>query len=112
MTVTVGWASLGTLTVFFLLSIYFMIGISAVVGLFQNSTLARRMKNKGSSITRRFIPAVVLAGEEAQEIIECKGIYIPPGYNLLMEEYNPAMDTMTRYALGTKSSKKTTDIAS
>ena len=105
LTMGVGWASLGTLTVFFLLTLYFMIGLSSIIGLFQISKSNRLRQNK-SQITRRFIPAVVLAGDEAKEIIECKDIYVPVGYNLFMEEENAAMDTMTRYALGTKSSKK------
>jgi len=107
LTVVVGWASLGTLTVFFLLTLYFMIGLSSVVGLFQSSK-ANRLKQNKSQITRRFIPAVVLSGDEAKEIIECKDIFIPMGYNLFFEEENPAMDTITRYALGTRHSKKST----
>ena len=82
-----------------------MIGLSSVVGLFQSSK-ANRLKQNKRQITRRFIPAVVLSGDEAKEIIECKDIFIPMGYNLFFEEENPAMDTITRYALGTQHSKK------
>ncbi len=105
LTMGIGWASLGTLTVFFLLTLYFMIGLSSVVGLFQSSKVNRLKQNK-SQITRRFIPAVVLTGDEAKEIIECKDIFIPMGYNLFFEEENPVMDTVTRYALGTQQSKR------
>ena len=105
LTLGIGFASLGTLTVFFLLTLYFMIGISSIIGLYQSSK-GTRLDSKKGQITRRFIPAVILAGEEAKEVIECNDIYVPMGYNLLMEENNPTMDTITRYAVGTQSSKK------
>lgn len=95
------WASLGLLAVLALLLFYTVLGGSSFVSTFLVSGFKRGMGGQKGSIVREMSPAVVLAGEPAEERFHLHRVPVPPFFNLLIEDDNPPqLQTESRYAVG------------
>jgi len=95
------WASLGLLAVLSLLLFYVVLGMSSFVSAFLVRSFANGLGREQAGIQRELSPAVVLAGEVAEERFHLSHVPVPPGYTLLIEDRNaPELQTESRYALG------------
>ncbi|NOY25668.1 MAG: hypothetical protein GXP62_07320, partial [Oligoflexia bacterium] len=95
------WASLGLLAVLSLLLFYIVLGISSFVSTFLVHSFRGGLGRGRSGISRELSPAVVLAGEPAEERFVLERVPVPPGFNLLVEDENlPELGTSSRYAVG------------
>ncbi len=94
------WASLSVLAVLALLLFYGTVGASSFLSTFLVGGFEGGVKRQGS-ITRELVPAVVLAGEPAEERFTFRRVPVPPGFFLLIEDRLPArLGTTSRYAVG------------
>lgn len=94
------WASLSVLAVMALLLFYFTVGATSFISTFLVGSFASGVKTRGS-ISREMVPAVILAGEPAEERFTFRRVPVPPGYFLLVEDPLPArLGTTSRYAVG------------
>lgn len=95
------WASLGMLAVLSLLLFYTMLGLSSIASIFLVRSFARGLGREDSNIQRELSPAVVLAGEPAEERFLLTRIGVPPGFTLIIRDPNlPPLRTESRYAVG------------
>lgn len=95
------WAEFGLLAVLSLLLFYGVVGWTIFVSTFLVSKLERGLVSEKGSIERRMSPAVVLAGEPAEEVVTFRRVPVPWGYYLLVDDPNPArLTTPSRYAVG------------
>lgn len=95
------WASLGLLAVLSLLLFYMVLGVSSFVSTFLVRTFANGLGRNQAGIMRELSPAVVLAGESAEERFHLTRVPVPPGFILLIEDDNvPQVRTKSRYAVG------------
>ncbi len=94
------WASLSVLAVLALLLFYGTVGATSFVSTFLVGSFEANIKRRGS-ITREMVPAVVLAGDPAEERFTFRRVPVPPGFFLLVEDPLPArLGTTSRYAVG------------
>jgi len=95
------WASLGLLAVLSLLLFYSVLGLSSFVSTFMVKSFAHGLGRDRAGIWRELSPAVVLAGQPAEERFHLARLPIPPGFSLLVEDDNrPELRTESRYAVG------------
>ncbi len=101
------WASLGMLAVLSLLLFYGVLGAASFLSTFQVRTFQRGLGRGRAGIRRELSPAVVLAGEEAEERLHLMRVPVPAGFTLLIEDENPPeLETESRYAVGAGTRKK------
>lgn len=94
------WASLSVVAVMALLLFYGVAGASSVVSTFFVGSFERALGRR-SAVVRGMTPAVVLAGDPAEERFVFRRVPVPPGFFLLVEDPLPArLQTTSRYALG------------
>jgi uncharacterized protein (DUF58 family) len=94
------WASLSVVATMGLLLFYGVVGITSLVSTLLTGTFQAGLARR-SSIERGMVPAVILAGEPAEERFTFRRIPVPPGYYLLIEDSLPArLGTQSRYAVG------------
>ncbi|MFZ5481631.1 MAG: DUF58 domain-containing protein [Myxococcota bacterium] len=94
------WASLSVLGVLALLLIYGVVGATSFVSTFLVGQFEAGLRRRGS-IERGMTPAVVLAGEAAEERFTFRRVPVPPGFYLLVEDALPArLGTTSRYSVG------------
>lgn len=102
------WASLSVVAVAALLLFYGMVGAASFTGTFLTGRFEAGMRRRGS-IERQMAPAVVLAGEPAEERFLFRRVPVPPGFFLLVEDALPArLATTSRYAVGAGASASVT----
>ncbi|RME24992.1 MAG: DUF58 domain-containing protein, partial [Deltaproteobacteria bacterium] len=95
------WASLGLLAVLSLLLFYSVLGVSSFVSTFLVRSFAHGLGRERAGIWRELSPAVVLAGQPAEERFHLARLPVPPGFTLLIEDPNrPELGTESRYAVG------------
>jgi len=95
------WASLGMLAVFCLVLFYGVLGYASFVSTFQVKAFASGMGRAQSEVQRAFQPAVIQAGEAVEERFTLRQVPVPAGFNLLIEDRNPAvLQTESRYTVG------------
>lgn len=94
------WASLSVLAVLALLLFYATVGGTSFLSTFLVGAFEGGVKRRGS-ISREMVPAVILAGEPAEERFTFRRVPVPPGFYLLVEDNLPArLGTTSRYAVG------------
>ena len=94
------WASLAVLAVLALFLFYGTVGATSFVSTFLAGGFETTLRRQ-AAITREMVPAVVLAGEPAEERFTFRRVPVPPGFYLLIEDPLPArLGTTSRYAVG------------
>lgn len=102
------WASLGVVAVVSILLFYAILGATSFLSTFQVQTFERGLGRGESGVRRELSPAVVLAGEEAEERMILTKVPVPAGFTLLIEDSNPPeLCTESRYAVGAGARRKT-----
>jgi uncharacterized protein (DUF58 family) len=95
------WASLGVIAVLALLLFYLVVGWTLFVSTFLARTFEAGLGRSDSGITRQMLPAVALSGEGVEEVVRFRGVPVPWGYVLVVEDPNPPrLRTETRLAVG------------
>lgn len=95
------WASLGLLAVLSLLLFYSLLGLSSLASLLMVRNPPGGLGREESSIRRELSPAVVQAGEAAEERFLLTRVAVPPGFTLVIQDDNPPpLRTESRYAVG------------
>jgi uncharacterized protein (DUF58 family) len=95
------WASLGMVAVLSLLLFYVILGATSFLSTFQVRTFERGLGRGVAGIRRELSPAVVLAGQVAEERVHLSKVPVPAGFTLLVEDPNPPeLETESRYAVG------------
>lgn len=106
------WASLGLLAVLSLLLFYVVLGGTSFVSTFLVQTFAAGLGRGASGIRRELSPAVVTAGEPAEERFTLSQVPVPAGFLLLIEDGNPPpLGTESRYAVGAGARRKTVTLS-
>lgn len=106
------WASLGLLAVLSLLLFYVVLGGSSFVSTFLVQTFASGLGRGVSGVRRELSPAVVTAGEPAEERFTLSKVPVPTGFLLLIEDPNPPpLGTESRYAVGAGARRKTVTLS-
>lgn len=106
------WASLGTLAVLALLLFYAVLGAASFLATFQVRTFSRGLGGGRAGIRRELSPAVVLAGEPAEERFVLAEVPVPAGFTLLVEDANPRpLGTESRYAVGAGARRRLVTLA-
>lgn len=94
------WASLSVVATLALLLFYSVVSITSLISTFLTGSFQAGLGRR-SSVERGMVPAVVLAGEAAEERFTFHRIPVPPGFFLLVEDrLPPRLATTSRYAVG------------
>lgn len=105
------WASLGTTSVFLLLLLYSVIGISALISTFRINAFHASSKRNVGMLRREMSPAVVVSGSPAEERVILDRVPIPIGFLLVIQDENPpSLETESRYVVGVDASGGTTTL--
>jgi uncharacterized protein (DUF58 family) len=100
------WADLSMVAVLALTSFYGVVGLSTFLSGFIVSSFEAQIR-KRASVERQMSPAVVLAGEVAEERFTFRRVPVPPLYFLLVEDpLPPRLATTSRYAVGAGARKE------
>lgn len=95
------WGDLGLVATMGLLLFYGVVGVTSFLSAFLVRGFARAAERKRASVRREMSPAVVLSGEAGEERFHLRGIPVPPGYHLLVEDVLPdELGTETRHVIG------------
>jgi uncharacterized protein (DUF58 family) len=95
------WGDLGLVATMGLLLFYGVVGVTSFLSAFLVSGFQRATARERASIRREMSPAVVLSGEPGEERFHLRGVPVPPGYHLLVEDVLPAeLGSETRHVIG------------
>ncbi len=94
------WADLSLVAVLALTVFYGVVGVSTFLSAFIVSHFEAQVR-KRATVERQMSPAVILAGEVAEERFVFRRVPVPPLYFLLVEDpLPPRLATVSRYAVG------------
>lgn len=94
------WADLSLVAVLALTLFYGVVGVSTFLSAFIVSHFEAQVRGR-ATIERQMAPAVILAGEVAEERFLFRRVPVPPLYFLLVEDpLPPRLATVSRYAVG------------
>ncbi|MSQ01541.1 MAG: DUF58 domain-containing protein [Myxococcales bacterium] len=100
------WADLSMVAVLALMLFYGVLGLSTFLSGFIVSQFEAQVR-KRASVERQMSPAVILAGEVAEERFTLRRVPVPPLYFLLIEDpLPPRLGTTSRYAVGAGARKE------
>jgi uncharacterized protein (DUF58 family) len=103
LSVSLSWAALGVMATLCTLLFYGMLGILSVTTAFQLHELSTGLARQQARIHREISPAVVLAGDDAEERFHLEQVPVPLGLSLIIEDINPPrLQSSTRHALGAR----------
>jgi uncharacterized protein (DUF58 family) len=95
------WGDLGLVATMGLLLFYGVVGVTSFLSAFLVSGFQRASARERISIRREMSPAVVLSGEPGEERFHLRGVPVPPGYHLLVEDVLPdELGSETRHVVG------------
>ncbi|MBX7192475.1 MAG: DUF58 domain-containing protein [Sandaracinaceae bacterium] len=95
------WGDLGLVATMGLLLFYGVVGVTSFLSAFLVSGFQRASARERVSIRREMSPAVVLSGEPGEERFHLRGVPVPPGYHLLVEDVLPVeLGSETRHVVG------------
>ena len=100
------WADLSIVGVMCLMLFYTIVGFTSLMSTFMVGSFESGLRRRGT-IDRQMVPAVVLAGEAAEERFIFRRVPVPPGFFLLVEDRLPErLLTNSRYAVGSGARKQ------
>ena len=95
------WGDLGIVATMGLLLFYGVVGVTSFLSAFLTQRFERAAARHASRIRREMSPAVVLSGDAGEERFHLRGIPVPPGYHLIIEDLLPEeLGTETRHVVG------------
>ena len=98
------WAQLGVIAVLALTAFYLITSASALLSAFIVKRFSNNLLERGAVIHRQYEPGVARAGEQVKDVLDVKGVPVPPGYFLTMAgALPPRLATEVRHVLLPKS---------
>ncbi len=95
------WGDLGLVATMGLLLFYGVVGVTSFLSAFLVQGFERASARNRLTIRREMSPAVVLSGEPGEERFHLRGVPVPPGYHLLVEDVLPdELGSETRHVIG------------
>lgn len=95
------WGDLGLVATMGLLLFYGVVGVTSFLSAFLVRGFSQAAEQRRARVRREMSPAVVLSGEPGEERFHLRGVPVPPGYHLLVEDVLPEeLGTETRHVLG------------
>lgn len=84
------WADLGVIAVLSLSSFYLVTAASALLSSFVVRRFSADLLARGAVVHRMFEPGIARAGEMVRDVVDLRGVPVPPGFFLTMEGKLPA----------------------
>lgn len=98
------WASLGVIAVMALTAFYLITSATALVSGILVRRFSASLLGRGAAVHRRFEPGVARAGDAVRDVVDVKGVPVPPGFFLTMEgKLPPRLRTEARHVIPPKS---------
>ncbi len=98
------WADLGVIAVLALSAFYLITSASAFLSAFIVKRFSSNLLERGAVVHRQYAPGVARAGDLVRDMIDLKGVPVPPGYFLTMEgKLPPRLSTEVRHVVPPKS---------
>lgn len=98
------WADLGTIAVLSLSSFYLITTVSAFYSAFVVKRFSNNLLERGGVVYRQFAPGVARAGDAVKDVLDVKGVPVPPGYFLTVQgTLPPRLQTEVRHVIPPKS---------
>jgi len=100
------WASLGVIAIFALVSFYLVVAAQSLLSAFVVKRFSSDLLERGAVVHRKFEPGVARAGDLVRDVLDVKGVPVPPGFFLTMSgTLPPRLQTEVRHVLPPKSRK-------
>lgn len=98
------WAQLGVIAVLALVSFYVMTSASALLSSFIVKRFSNNLLERGAVVHRQFEPGVARAGDPVKDVLDVKGVPVPPGFFLTVAgTLPPRLATEVRHVILPKS---------
>lgn len=98
------WADLGVTAVLALSAFYLTTSASAFLSSFLVRSFSSNLLARGAVVHRRYVPGVARAGDVVQDVLDLKGVPVPPGFFLtLAGTLPPRLATEVRHVVPPKS---------
>ncbi len=98
------WADLGVIAVLALSAFYLIVSVSSLLSSFIVRRFSSNLLERGAVVHRQFTPGVPRAGDPVKEVLDVKGVPVPPGFFLTMHGLlPPRLDTEIRHVIPPKS---------
>jgi uncharacterized protein (DUF58 family) len=97
------WADLGVIAVLALVAFYLVTAISTLLTSFVVGRFSNNLLERGASVHRRFAPGVARAGDSIEDVVDLKGVPVPPGFFLTLSGVlPPRLATEVRHVIPPK----------
>ncbi len=98
------WAQLGVIAVLALVAFYLVTSASALLSSFIVGRFSNNLLERGAVVHRQFAPHVARAGDPVKDVLDVKGVPVPPGFFLTVSGTLPTrLATEVRHVLVPKS---------
>jgi len=98
------WASLGVIAIFALASFYLVVAAQSLLSAFVVKRFSSDLLERGAVVHRKFEPGVARAGDLVRDVLDVKGVPVPPGFFLTMSgALPPRLATEVRHVVPPKS---------
>jgi uncharacterized protein (DUF58 family)/TM2 domain-containing membrane protein YozV len=97
------WADLGVIAVLSLSSFYLVTAAAALLSSFVVRRFSSDLLARGAVVHRQFTPGIARAGEMVHDVVDLRGVPVPPGFFLTMEgKLPPRLGTEVRHVVPPK----------
>lgn len=98
------WADLGVIAVLALSAFYLVTSASALLSSFIVRSFSSNLLARGAVVHRQYAPGVARAGDVIRDVLDVKGVPVPPGFFLTLAGTLPArLQTEVRHVIPPKS---------
>jgi uncharacterized protein (DUF58 family) len=98
------WAQLGVIAVLALTAFYLVTSASVLLSAFIVKRFSSNLLERGAVVHRQYQPGVARVGDLVKDVLDVKGVPVPPGYFLTVEgTLPPRLATQVRHVLLPKS---------
>src|SRR5262249_10524021 len=94
------WADLGVIAVLSLSSFYLVTAVSTLLSAFVVKRFSNNLLERGAVVYRQYVPSVARAGDVVRDVLDVKGVPVPPGFFLTMQgTLPPRLQTEVRHVV-------------
>jgi len=98
------WADLGVVAVLALSAFYVVTSLSAFLSSFLVRSFSSNLLARGAVVHRKYVPGVARAGDVVRDVLDLKGVPVPPGFFLTLSgALPPRLATEVRHVVPPKS---------
>src|SRR5262249_22563137 len=106
------WADLGVIAVLALSAFYLITSASSFLSSFVVKTFSSNLLARGAVVYRQYAPGVARAGDAVRDMLDVKGVPVPPGFFLtLAGTLPPRLQTEVRHVVPPKSREERLSLA-